>query len=151
MTAIDQDLLSVDEKGLTAVATLLGDGCLAAAILNGDAAGALAGAYGGADEVPRGDVADPCIFNVIQCDGDPRVLLVFGVGGVVGAFEREIFDTDVLEWRVALDDGDGAAAVDFSIRKVTGASISIVFAALSTAVMVRSQTRSCEPGFQSTR
>src|SRR5258705_2641084 len=57
VTVMDQDLLSVDEKGLTTIPSFFGDGCFAAAVLNGDAASALAGAYGGADEVPPVDVA----------------------------------------------------------------------------------------------
>src|ERR1700733_14647182 len=56
VAVIDQDLLSVDEERLAAIASLFRDRGFAAAILNGDAASALTGAYGGADEVSCGDV-----------------------------------------------------------------------------------------------
>ena len=87
VAAVDEGLLAVDEEGLAAISAGFGDGGFAARVFDGDAARAMADEDGGADEVPRRDIAHPGVFDVIELDGDPRVVFIQRIFGVVGAVE----------------------------------------------------------------
>jgi hypothetical protein len=66
----------------------------------------------GADEVLRGELADPRVFDLVEGDADPRVFFVAGVGErtVVVGDAAEIFDADVVDAAGEFAAGDGAAA-----------------------------------------
>ena len=70
-TILDQNLLTIDQKGLSPVSGRLGNRRLTSAIFNCDATSPRADSYSRSGELPKDDICDPHVFGVIDLDRDP--------------------------------------------------------------------------------